>query len=488
MTTWLAGELPAHHLVGAPLAGLEDTARPPATPAILGVVAAEPSQDQLDTGPEAAEPLAPGEPDLPGPYPVGEWARGFQGFLKGRPRVRIRGEVCNYSGLRDKAVYFELRDERGAARCSMWRSDLDRLDLPEGALRDGVEIVAAGGPDYFPGSERSSPSFSFRVTYLRPAGEGDLLAQLERLRRRLAADGLFQPQKRLPLPALPRTIGVVVGAESAALGDVLAGLERRSWRGRLVLAHPPVQGKAAAPRISAAIRGLAELPEVEAIIVTRGGGSLTDLWCFCDETLCRTVAMLRVPVISAVGHDYDHTLIDDVAAVACSTPTHAAESAVRLDVAGARAELGLAGATVGRLGRRALGERARGLGSQARALAGHMRSERAGLHQRIREVRAASRRALEGRGAALGRFGLVLSRRRQAELHDARDGDLRRRIATLGAAIAAHDPERVLERGYAMVSDREGAVVSSAEQARAAGRIDVRFADDDVAAEVVDDE
>lgn len=402
--------------------------------------------------------------------------------------MRIRGEVCNYRGGRGKAVYFELRDERGAVNCSMWRTDLDRLDLPEGTLRDGVEIVAAGGPDYFAGSERSSPSFSFRVTYLRPAGEGDLLAQLERLRRRLAEDGLFQPQKRLPLPALPRTIGVVVGADSAALGDVLAGLERRSWRGRLVLAHPPVQGKAAAPRISAAIRGLAELPEVEAIIVSRGGGSLTDLWCFCDEDLCRTVAMLRVPVISAVGHDYDHTLIDDVSAVACSTPTHAAETVVRLDVAAARAELRLASATLGRLGRRSLGERARGLGSQARALSGHMRSQRSFLHQRIREVRAASRRALEGRAEALARFGLVLSRRREAELHDSRDGDLRRRIATLGAAIAAHDPERVLERGYALVAGAGGEVVGSAAEARAAGRIDVRFADDHVAAEVVEDE
>ncbi|HKJ35786.1 MAG TPA: exodeoxyribonuclease VII large subunit, partial [Solirubrobacterales bacterium] len=236
--------------------------------------------------------LAPGEPDLPGPFPVGEWAKGFRGFLRGRPRVRVRGEVCNFSGLRGKAVYFELRDEHGAARCSMWRSDLDKLELPEGTLRDGVEVVAAGGPEYFPGSAQSSPSFSFRVTYLRPAGEGDLLAQLERLRRRLAEDGLFEPQKELSRPRLPRTIGVVVGSDSAAYGDILAGLERRSWRGRLVLAHPPVQGRAAAPRIASAIRDLAAVPEVETIVVSRGGGSLTDLWCFCDETLCRTVAML----------------------------------------------------------------------------------------------------------------------------------------------------------------------------------------------------
>ncbi|MGB3098212.1 MAG: exodeoxyribonuclease VII large subunit, partial [Solirubrobacterales bacterium] len=295
-------------------------------------------------------PLAPGEPDLPGPFAVGRWAAGFRDFLRQRPRVRLIGEVVNYSASA-KAIYFDLRDGDGAVPCSIWLSDLKKLDLPEGALKDGVEIVAAGGPDYFPGSERSSPSFSFRVSYLRPAGEGDLLAQLERLRRQLASEGLFEPQKLLPRPLLPRAIGVVVGSNSAAYADILAGLERRSWRGRLVLAHPPVQGRAAAPRIAAAIRELAAVPEVETIIVSRGGGSLTDLWCFCDEALCRTVALLGVPVISAVGHEVDRTLIDDVAAVACSTPTHAAEAAVGIDVAAARASLVASASRFRRLGR-----------------------------------------------------------------------------------------------------------------------------------------
>ncbi len=444
----------------------------------------EQSQAPAEQSPPA--PLAPGEPDLPGPFPVGSWATGFRDFLRKRPRVRLLGEVVNCSRSA-KAVYFDLRDADGAVPCSIWRSDLKKLDLPEDALSDGVEIVAAGGPDYFPGSERSSPSFSFRVSYLRPAGEGDLLAQLERLRRQLAAEGLFEPQKLLPLPLLPRAIGVVVGSNSAAFADILAGLERRSWRGRLILAHPPVQGKAAAPRIATALRDLAAVPEVEAIIVSRGGGSLTDLWCFCDEALCRTVALLRVPVISAVGHEIDRTLIDDVSAVACSTPTHAAEAAVGLDVAVARGELEAQATRLGRFGRRAVGERARGLGSIARGLAGHMRSERADLHQRLREIRAASRRAFSGRDETLARYAVVLRRRRSAEIHEATTGTLRKRLESLEATIAAHDPDRVLERGYALVSDSAGQPVSSAVAARAAGRIGVRFADDDVEAEVIDD-
>lgn len=451
---------------------------------------AEISESRTETAERA--PLAPGEPDLPGPFPVGEWARGFQGFLRGRPRVRLVGEVCNYAE-RAKAVYFELRDEQGAVPCAIWRSTLERLELAEGAVKDGVEVVVAGGPDYFPGSAQSSPSFSFRVSYLRPAGEGDLLAQLERLRKQLHAEGLFEPQKALRRPLLPRAIGVVCGAGSAAYGDILAGLERRSWRGRLIVARRPVQGRHAAPGITEALRELAAVPEVETIIVSRGGGSLTDLWAFCDETLCRTVSLLRVPVIAAVGHDYDRTLIDDVAAVSCSTPTHAAETAVGVEVAGERSALRLKAAELDREGRRAVSARAAALGGSARSIAGHMRAERARLHQKLREIRASSQRSLAGRTAALGRFGLVLGRKRAATIHAAGPGGERRgRIDSLAATLAAHDPDRVLERGYAIVSaDRDGEpgeLVATAAEARERRRIRVRFADDDVGAEVSEDE
>ena len=199
--------------------------------------------------------------------------------------------------------------------------------------------MIAGGPDYYPGGGQASPSFSFRATHVRLAGEGDLLARLEALRKQLRAEGLFELQKQLARPRLPKTIGVVTAEGGAARRDLLAGLERRGWAGTVVWAFAPVQDRRAAPAIAAAIQDLAARPEVEAIVVTRGGGSLADLWAFCDETLCRTVAMLRVPVISAVGHERDSTLIDDVAAVACSTPTHAAEAVVPLDCRAARRRL-----------------------------------------------------------------------------------------------------------------------------------------------------
>src|SRR5205085_2072484 len=225
--------------------------------------------------------------------------------------------------------------------------------------------------DCYPGSSTSSPSFSFAVSELRVAGEGDLLAALERLRRRLAADGLFEPQKQLRRPELPRTIGVVTGERGKARVDVLAGLGRRGWGGRLVWAFAPVQDRHAAPSIAAALRELAATPEVEVVIVARGGGSLADLFAFCDEALCRTVALLRVPVIASVGHHTDRTLIDDVAAVSCSTPTHAAEVAVPVDCRAARADVAAYARRLHGQGRRAILDRARYLAHLFRAPGQH---------------------------------------------------------------------------------------------------------------------
>src|SRR5204863_7212630 len=164
-------------------------------------------------------------------------------------------------------------------------------------------------------------------------------ARLARLRRQLASEGLFEPQKALSLPHLPRRIGVVTAEAGAARRDFLAGLERRGWRGTIVWAYAPVQDRRAAPASASAIRDRAAYARVETIVVTRGGGSIADLWAFCDETLCRTVALTPVPVISAVGHEVDRTLIDDVAAVSCSTPTHAAEATVQVDCGAARERL-----------------------------------------------------------------------------------------------------------------------------------------------------
>jgi len=421
-----------------------------------------------------------------GPYPVGSYAAVLRDELRKRARVQLFGEVFNLSSSRAR-VYFELRDGEGAVPCAMWRDAFDELRLPPDALGDGAQVVVAGGPDYYPGSRTSSPSFSFHVTGLRVAGDGDLLAQLDALRRRLAAEGLFEPQKRLPRPALPRCIGVITGEGGRARGDVLAGLQRRGWSGRVVWAFAPVQDRRAAPAITQALTDLASLDEVEVIVVARGGGSLADLFAFCDETLCRTVALLRVPVLSSVGHHADRTLIDDVAAVACSTPTHAAETAVPLHCAEARAALGASAVALSRHARRAVVTRARELAALSRAPGEHVARQRRALHQTLRELRASATRRVADEGAGTRRRAEALRRRAGAAAGPDAAGR-RAALHSLALALAAHDPERVVERGYAVVDDRAGNVVTSAAAARAAGAVRLFFADAPVDATITEDE
>jgi exodeoxyribonuclease VII large subunit len=417
--------------------------------------------------------------DLPGPYSVGSYAAQLKRRLREFRHVQLVGEVWGFRASRVR-VYFELRDARGALPCSMWTSDFEQLGVQ---LADGLRVVIGGGCDYYPGSSTSSPSFSFAVTELRIAGEGDLLVQLERLRRRLHGDGLFEPQKRLERPLLPRTIGVVTGERGKARDDVLAGLRRRGWAGQLVWAFAPVQDRQAAPRIAAALRELAAVEEVEVVIVARGGGSLADLYAFCDEGLCRTVALLRVPVISSVGHHTDRTLIDDVAAVACSTPTHAAEAAVRLDCRAARADLTATARALTTHGRRAVLTRARALGHLSRAPAQHVARHRRQLHQLLRELRATARRSCVRGEERAGVHRRVLER--TASRAQGSDAAKRRRdLDRLAMALAAHDPQRTLARGYALAEDRSGQALGSAAEARSAGELRLRFHDGSVDAEV----
>ncbi len=405
---------------------------------------------------------------LSGPFPVGQYAARLRDRLREFSRVQVFGEVFGFRAGRAR-VWFELRDGAGALPCSMWRRDWDGLGLAD--LADGAQVVAAGGCDYYAGSRTSSPQFSFAVTALRLAGDGDLLAQVERLRRTLHAEGLTEPQKRLARPALPRTIGVVTGEGGKARDDLLAGLRRRGWGGRVVWAFAPVQDRHAAPAITRALQDLAACEPVEVIVVARGGGSLADLFAFCDETLCRTVAMLRVPVISSVGHHSDHTLIDDVAAVACSTPTHAAEAAVPVDCAAARAALRGSAARLERQSARAIVDRARTLARLSRAPAHHVARHRARLHQQLRELRASSARALAE--------GARANRRRAAGLaRNVQPGRARaRQLDTLALALAAHDPQRTLERGYALVEGPDGRPVTSAAAAAAQPDLALRMHD-----------
>jgi exodeoxyribonuclease VII large subunit len=420
--------------------------------------------------------------ELHGPYPVGEYALALRGKLRSFTRVQLIGELVNLRVARAR-VYFELRDATGAIPCSAWRQDWEARCAKEGlAPEDGMQLVVAGGCDYYPGSASASPGFSFAVQDLRVAGEGDLLARIERLRRQLRSEGLLERQKLLPRPLLPRTIGVITGESGKARDDVLAALERRGWRGRLVWAFTPVQDRRAAPAICRALADLAAV-EVEVAIVARGGGSLADLMALSDETLCRTVAMCAIPVIASVGHHSDRTVLDDVAAVSCSTPTHAAEAAVGIDCIRARHETLDVALRLRDHGRRAVVSRARTLTILSRAPAGRLERQRGLLHQRLRELRAGAKRRLGDERVLAHRRAVVLERKTSSALVDCR----RRRpveLERLALALTGHDPQRTLERGYALVFSAGGDPVTKAAAAHATRQLRLRFADGELDAEV----
>jgi exodeoxyribonuclease VII large subunit len=431
-------------------------------------------------------PAPVGGPDsrLPGPFPVGEYAAALRSQLRSFARVQLMGELVNLRPSRAR-VYFELRDAGGAIPCAAWRQDWDRMLARAGAPQEGMQVVVGGGCDYYPGSATSSPGFSFNVLELRLAGDGDLLARIERLRKQLDAEGLLARQKLLRRPVLPRTIGVITGEGGKARDDVLAALARRGWAGRLVWGFAPVQDRHAAPAIARALGDLAAVGGVEVAIVARGGGSLADLLCFCDETLCRTVAMLGVPVIASVGHHTDRTLLDDVAAVSCSTPTHAAEEAVRVDCASARAAQALAAARLREHGRRAVLSRARTLVALSRAPTAHLERQRARLHQQLREIRAGSRRRVESELRLTERHAVVLQRKAAAAVLECRERRPRE-LTQLALALAGHDPQRTLERGYLLAQTSTGEPVLSAASAREASELRLRFADGQLPARILE--
>jgi exodeoxyribonuclease VII large subunit len=419
---------------------------------------------------------------LAGPFAVGEYAEALREKLRSLTRVQLVGEIVNLRAARAR-VYFELRDATGAVPCAAWLRDWETMLGRAGEVKEGMQVVVAGGCDYYPGSASASPGFSFHVSDLRVAGIGDLLARIDRLRKTLHAEGLLERQKLLPRPLLPRTIGVVTGESGKARADVLAALERRGWAGRVVWAFAPVQDRHAAPAIVRAVQDLAAVGGAETIVVARGGGSLADLWCFCDETLCRTVALLGVPVVASVGHHTDRTLLDDVAAVSCSTPTHAAEEAVGLHCREARLKLGSFAERLAGHGRHAVLIRARALAAFSRAPAEQLRRQRARLHQQLREARAGARRRVQHERSVSARRALVLERKTQATARDCRERGPRE-LERLRLALTGHDPQRTLERGYALVGSREDEPLATAEHARREGKVRIRFADDTVAARI----
>ncbi len=241
--------------------------------------------------------------------------------------VWVKGEISNLSRPRSGHIYFTLKDSGAAVKSVMWRSSAARLALD---LRDGMEIEAHGYINIYD----VSGQYQLYADEIRPVGEGMLYQEFQRLKALLEAEGLFDPDAKRPVPNLPKKIGIVTSATGAALRDMLNTLQRRMPLAEVVLAPTMVQGDAAPPKIVAAMDALRRIaPDLDVLLLGRGGGSIEDLWAFNDERVARAVAAYPIPVISGVGHETDFTLCDFAADLRAATPTAAAELATPITVA-----------------------------------------------------------------------------------------------------------------------------------------------------------
>ncbi len=235
--------------------------------------------------------------------------------------IWIEGEVSNLRAPTSGHLYFTLKDEQSQLRGVLFRSGVSRLRF---ALQEGMAIIARGRISvYEPRGE-----YQLVVDSVEPKGIGAFQLAFEQLKERLAREGLFDEARKRPLPAFPRTVGIVTSVTGAAIRDIVAVLRRRCPLVHVLIAPVPVQGEGAAERIAAAITALSTMPEVEVMIVGRGGGALEDLWAFNEEVVVRAIVQSRVPVVSAVGHEIDVTLSDFAADYRAPTPSAAAEAVV----------------------------------------------------------------------------------------------------------------------------------------------------------------
>jgi exodeoxyribonuclease VII large subunit len=425
-------------------------------------------------------------------YTVSRLNREARRLLEGGfPMLWIEGELSNVSRPGSGHVYFSLKDRDAQVRCALFRTSALRVRFP---LRDGLKVLARARVTLFEGRGE----FQLTVETLEEAGEGALRRAFEELKQRLAAEGLFDAASKRPLPALPRRIGLVTSPTGAAVRDVLHVLARR-FPGIPVLVYPiPVQGAEAAPRIVRALRLASRRAECDVLILTRGGGSLEDLWAFNEEMVARAIRECVIPVVSAVGHEVDVTIADFAADLRAPTPSAAAELVVP-DTANWLRELEALERRLVRTARSLLAtarERWRWIGG--RLAQQHPRAQLRQHAQRLDELTlrlcGAGTRALERARTRHDRLGArlataspaariqrLLDRRAALDrrLHDRARRLLeksRTELAGAARALQAVSPLATLGRGYAIVTDEQGNVVREAAGVDVGARIDARLA------------
>lgn len=422
------------------------------------------------------------EGDNAAPLSVGELSMKLKRMVEGEfGHVRLRGEISGYKRAASGHVYLALKDADAVIDAVMWRGAADRLPFRP---QDGIEVIATGKLTTYPGRSK----YQIVVDRMELAGEGALMALLEKLKAQLAGEGLFDPARKQPLPFAPRTIGVVTSPTGAVIRDILHRLADR-FPTHVLVWPVKVQGDGAAQEVAAAVRGFdampadGPVPRPDLVIVARGGGSIEDLWAFNEEVVVRAVAACSIPIISAVGHETDTSLCDHAADVRAPTPTAAAEMAVpvRADLSHAIASMGL------RAERCARRYHERG-GEQLTALVRVLPRRDALLgpqRQKADDLAARLDRGLERRATrAQSELQRVTGALRPAVLERKLDG-LRHRLTGASRLLDSVNPDNLLQRGYVRVGAKlDGKVIASAADARAAGALTLHFRDGTVDARV----
>ena len=444
-------------------------------------------------------------------FSVSELSFALKRQLEGAfPRVRVRGEISQPSFPRSGHAYFRLKDENAVLDGVCWKGTIPRLGIK---IEEGMEVIATGKITTYAGSSR----YQIIIDRMELAGEGALLKLLEDRRKKLAAEGLFDAERKRELPFLPRVIGVVTSPTGAVIRDILHRVSDR-FPLRVLVWPVAVQGEKAADEVAAAIAGFNKLPEKgpvprpDVLIVARGGGSLEDLWAFNEEIVVRAAAASTIPLISAVGHETDTTLIDFASDRRAPTPTAAAEMAVpvRADLLAEVMDYGKR--TIGGLNR-ALREAqtelaglARGLGDPRRLIEEYQQRLdvaderlRAGPRRVIevkRQLIAGEGRALRSagerfKGDALQKYARASDRLDQFgdRLKRHRDDLIARgaeRIAQAGKLLESYSFHSVLNRGFALVRDHDGQPVLAASGLRSCDTVGIEFADGRVGAKVTE--
>jgi len=421
------------------------------------------------------------QPTLPQTSPaltVSELTEQIRGLLEPAfAEVWVQGEVSNLRRQDSGHCYFSLKDAGAQIPAVLFRQNALRVKLQ---LRDGMQVVALGRLSVYP----PRGGYQLVCSFVTHDGQGLLQQRFEELKRRLEAEGLFDRERKKPLPRVPRCVGFVTSPPGAAVRDFISILRRRGWCGRVVVLPARVQGAGAAEEIADMVRTADASGLFDLLVVGRGGGSLEDLWPFNEEVVVRALAACTLPTISAVGHEIDFTLSDFAADRRAETPSAAAEliSSGYVDFC---ERLRHAARNLERCGRERLHRlraRVELLQSHLRGLTPRHRVEQA--HMRLDDLdnrlRAAAAELLRARALRLERLGT----RAKAASPEHRLRFARQQVDSLALRLENASPQRVLKRGFALVKDERGQLVSSRKQLRHGNLIITTFADGDVASTV----